>query len=185
MAISSDENHKEDNEEKQNKYTIINVDNSTNDLSTFSDDLLKDVQRLLRLQNQKQENINPNKNKIDESNSKTTKLNGYLKEYYQLLFSNKNTLAQIRCQKEAELTSITQIFQKIRQEIDFKEKLLKSELTTIASYYEESLVEDIKHLSSKCLSLCKNLDALSKPLTDPKSSIPPSIYLPFIDSLLT
>lgn len=66
------------------------------------------------------------------SSHKVCKLSEHLKSYFELLKSTQSTIVRLQSQKEAELNSISRVFDKIRQEVDSKERLIKIQLTTIA-----------------------------------------------------
>ena len=147
-----------------------NAESSTNDASGDSDKLWKDVERVLQQCENSSQILSAQNDNCKMYKSKVASLNDYLKNYFELFKSSKSVLEQVRSQKQAELNSITKVFDKCRQEIDLKEKLVKLEFSTIVSNWEDALIEDIKHLSDKCTVLCKKLTMLTKCRTITTSS---------------
>ena len=139
-----------------------NAESSINDVSGDSDKLWEDVERVLQQCENSSQIVSAQNDNCKMYKTKIASLNDYLKNYFELFKSSKNALEQVRSQKQAELNSITKVFDKCRQEIDLKEKLVKLEFSTIVSNWEDALIEDIKHLSDKCTVLCRKLLTLTK-----------------------
>ena len=146
---------------KENHHQVLNnyPINSTKDNSIFHEGSLNKVEQVLKIQEGGNTSWLINKNK-ELFNNEIDEFTKFLGEYYCLLKQNQNILTQVRNQSEAELDLIKMIFDKIRKEIDQKEKLLKAELSTIALNIEKSLVKDIKYLTNKCLFLSHKLEML-------------------------
>ena len=145
------------NQEKFVKNPKFNSQESSSTQSSLNSekDLIGYIQNVLcsfnKISNLKQNNTDCYEYKI-------LKLSEHLKSHFELLKSTQSTITKIQNQKEAELNSVSRVFDKIRQEIDSKERLIKIQLTTIANNWEGLLIDDQKYLSEKWLSLCKILD---------------------------
>ena len=156
--------------EPNSKVIETKFETATNTMPLYLDNLFHNIENVIAHQNVdmgESENTPDN----DKYNSIVTMLSKYLEEFSNLLVTSKKSLVNVNSQKEAEINLITNVFQKLRQEIDLKEKLLKAELTIIAQNHEESLIEDIKYLSSKCSSLWKNINTLYSSATTSSSNI--------------
>ena len=147
-----------------------NVESSTNDASGDSEELCKDVERVLQQCEYNSKIVSTQNDNCKVYKTKIASMNDYLKNYFELFKSSKSALEQVRSQKQVELNSITKVFEKCRQEIDLKEKLIKLEFSTIVSNWEDALIDDIKHLSDKCTVLCRKLVTLTKCRTKTTSS---------------
>ena len=153
------------------RYKNHNIENSTNDASGNSEELWKDVERVLQQYENSSQIVSAQNANCKVYKTKISSLNSYLKNYFELFKSSKSALEQVRSHKQAELNSITKVFDKCRQEIDLKEKLVKLEFSTIVSNWEDALIEDIKHLSDKCTMLCKKLATFTKCRTKTTSNV--------------
>ena len=110
-----------------------NVESSTNDASGDSEELCKDVERVLQQCEYNSKIVSTQNDNCKVYKTKIASMNDYLKNYFELFKSSKSALEQVRSQKQVELNSITKVFEKCRQEIDLKEKLIKLEFSTIVS----------------------------------------------------
>ena len=101
---------------------------------------------------------------MDDPQSKTGReikiLSGYLERYFTLFEKTKGSLVQLISRRDAEIQLITKIFDRIRKELEAKEKQLKVQYKTLISSHETTLSLDYDYLSSKCISLCDTLDSI-------------------------
>ena len=107
----------------------------------------------------------------DFDDNKISILIGYLTEYFGLLRSTEKCIIETKVFKQAELSSITRIFDQIRNEIDSKEKLIKSQFNLLVKYFEEPLFKDLEYLSNKWISLWENLNIIMNTLPNKTSDI--------------
>lgn len=75
--------------------------------------------------NQNQSDNLNNRRSSGEKDKKIATLKAYLTDYFTLLKSTKNTLVKVRSHRDAELSLITKVFDRLRQELDSRERLLK------------------------------------------------------------
>ena len=89
---------------------------------------------------------------------KIQKLSGYLKQYDSVLKLTQRSLNELEAKKEAEISQISNLFERLRKEMDMRETLLKQQYSVKIDSIQALLDMDYGILSRKWGKLCEDLD---------------------------
>ena len=139
------------------------LNNNSQELTELAHDkthkLIRNVEQILEIYSKIHDS--EDKEEIENPlNLKISKLIEYLNEYFNILKATEKCITQTKVHKQAELFSMTRIFNQIRMEIDSKEKFIKTQFDLMIKYFEEPLYRDLEYISDKCFSLCESLNTI-------------------------